>query len=243
MITEQQTARAYRFDGDDYRNLIDVLIEACTGVGAVLSARRSEHPTVEIGGKRLSLEEAATLVAEVVGYDTPLLPHHANAVKSAGHWKRCPTGYGRAAHALVRKFISKSMPAFAAIGSFQADEKAQAALDTAHREFAAKMASAVELAAIEAHPAWTEVQGEVLIVDGRAFVKSGSGPSTTEGLAKWFRKNHGDDAARVERALREARRAELLGRHGQRAPGWRDENHFSPVVAELVARAESGDAP
>lgn len=236
MLKDQ--AKTFKFDGDDYRDLIDVLIEACRFPSLRL---RTPAPQIEIAGKCLSLEEAATLVTEIIGYDTPLLPHHAKAVKSAGYWGKYrdrPEGYGRAAHALVLRYNDDCMPAFAATGTLQRHKETVHALEVAHREVSSNIANTVQIAAMEAHPAWTEVGGEVLIVDGRAFVKSGAGPSTAKGLVAWFRKQHGDEVERIEKSVREARRAEMLRQHdqlGRRSSA----TQFSPKVAELVALAES----
>ena len=78
-----------RFEGDDYRNLIDTLIDAVE-----VAAREGERPSIEVNGRTYG-ELHLVNVAMLLPYAEPLQERHQSLVDGLFGWQQF--GYGRTA--------------------------------------------------------------------------------------------------------------------------------------------------
>jgi len=85
-----------KFEGRDYRALLDVLIDA--NIRGDKEERRQHQ--VEVEGKLYDLQGVAKLISDKVGYETPLTFEHNERVNADYHnrlIKKRQYGYGRTA--------------------------------------------------------------------------------------------------------------------------------------------------
>jgi hypothetical protein len=205
--------RTLTFSGEDYRDLLDILIDA--NVKMDRAQRRALQ--VEIGGKAYGLTGIAALINEKVGYETPLTDAHHDRLNADYHnrlIKKAQHGYGRAAKNLAD--LALGVGAFHVPSPAQRQvkeriweqERQREAAERAAREEAAREAAALEArklalqsAALAAHPGWREVTEPILAVNGRTFVKTDvKAPGTLNGLIRWFERTHPEVTERIRTA-------------------------------------------
>jgi len=80
------------FEGDDYYQLFDLLIDAT-------AKEWSGYPSIMLYGKRQSLLNAAAMISKELGYERDLLGRHQEKVDSK--FSKEQRGYGRTAYNLV----------------------------------------------------------------------------------------------------------------------------------------------
>jgi hypothetical protein len=201
MTTDLETALT--FAGDDYRNLLDILIDANERMD-----RSQRHALrVEIGGETYGLQGIAKLIQEKVGYETDLTEAHDHRLNADWHnrlIKKRQYGYGRTAMNLANRAVGKGgwpQPSEAALEARRQIMEAERR-KLRDEQIAKHLRQKLEEAAIEAHASWREITEPLIMVGKRTFARVDSkGPHGLDGLLKWFERTHPDEVERIRSAI------------------------------------------
>jgi hypothetical protein len=93
-----------KFEGGDYRALLDVLIDA----NRDLKTDERKNLRIEVEGKLYDLQGVAKLISEKVGYETELTAEHDQKLNADFHnrlFKKRQWGYGRTAKNLADRAL------------------------------------------------------------------------------------------------------------------------------------------